>query len=340
MSDKPIEKSNSAHSPAMETTKKHKQEKGSHMLQPHRPVSAPSPDVFSQPNTAQTTQESTMRGVKEEPNLGVMYNIVKEDKLIGSEHVSKSNSPPRQPQKLKKKPIAYLTLLEEDLILGPKDVVIGPLYVLEPLAKRMDEECQEYEPVRQKKIETEHKASTREESYKHGFRRKPFTRRIMQGRIQTKLKDTLSCYSPSRSSLKHLNTGLKQKTAPTYNRRRTFQTGRLKDSSKGFPNRFLQKIGRTKTDKTPHFFNTSRNLDEIALQPKEVIMIQYSSSLMRLNRVHVKNVQVNMLPRKNNLATNFLEKASDLLGFITVVPHWEFYFLALILIVPIGIVLI
>jgi hypothetical protein len=301
-----------------------------------------------QTTTPKITQEPDIGGVKKEtspgkglpdiPDNSVLSNADKEEKLSVSEQVSKPIPPPEQPRKLKKKPIAYLPLLEEELIISPRDVVIGPHYVLETLAQRMDEECKKIEPARQKKIETEYKARAQVKSYKHGLRRKLFSRRIKQGQIQTKVIDTLSCDPPSRPALKHLETGLKQKTAPTYNISRTLQTDRLKYSPKGIRIRLFHKLGRFKKDNSPQFYNTTTELDKVPPQVNEAIIIQYSKSLIKKGRVHVKNVQVNMHPRKNDIATKLMDKASDLRGSITVVPHWELY-LALILIVPIGIVL-
>jgi hypothetical protein len=245
---------------------------------------------------------------------------------------------PRKP--LKKKPVVYDELTLDELIITPNDVVIGPNYVLAPLAKKMDSISREIEPRRQKKIELEHKFKHSDPEYKHGFRSKPFARKIGGQAVPVKINNTIHKVPVTKSPVKHLKTGLKKKKKPTFSRLQDLMFIRLKTYRKRF-HFGLNKIGKSTKSRAPHFYNTSNDFSTLPPQQAGTIAVQYSPSLLKLNRVSVKNLNVQIPTRRSSVFERCSRKFNSILAHINDAPvRWAYMVLplALILILVVGII--
>ena len=245
---------------------------------------------------------------------------------------------PRKP--LKKKPVVYDELTLDELIITPDDVVIGPNYVLVPLAKKMDSISREIEPRRQKKIELEHKFKHADPEYKHGFSSKPFARKIGGQAIPVKINNTIHKVPVTKSPVKHLKTGLKKKKKPTFSGLQDLMFNRLETYRKRF-HFGLNNIGKSTKSRAPHFYNTSNDFSTLPTQQGGTIAVQYSPSLLKLNRVSVKNLNVQIPTRRSSVLARFSRKFNSILAHINDAPvRWAYVLLplALILILVVGII--
>ena len=245
---------------------------------------------------------------------------------------------PRKP--LKKKPVVYDELTLDELMITPNDVVIGPNYVLAPLAKKMDSISREIEPRRQKKIELEHKFKHSDPEYKHGFSSKPFARKIGGQAVPVKINNTIHKVPVTKSPVKHLKTGLKKKKKPTFSRLQDLMFNRIKTYRKRF-HFGLNKIGKSTKSRAPHFYNTSNDFSTLPPQQGGTIAVQYSPSLLKLNRVSVKNINVQTPTRRSSVLARCSRKFNSILAHINDAPvRWAYVLLplALILILVVGII--
>tara|TARA_B110001452_G_scaffold165363_1_gene138031 strand:- start:3362 stop:4519 length:1158 start_codon:yes stop_codon:yes gene_type:complete len=242
---------------------------------------------------------------------------------------------------LNKKPVKYDEIDDQDLILSPSDVVIGPKYVLTTLAKSMDANSKKVEPQRQKKIELDNKIRSSLPDFKHGFRSKRFVRKVGRPAVAVKIPNKIRKVPVTKSPVKHLKIDLKSKKNATFSTFQNLSISRIKSVKNRISLR-LPNIGKSKESQAPHFYNTSKEISTLPPQTGSAITIQYSSILLNSNKLYIKKLKVNSPSTDQSVMQSVVDHIKSVLWYMNDTPgRWAYFFtsLALILILIVGIVL-